>query len=321
MRILLLSILLLAGCVDSDKTETVSSQSGNLILTSSHGGSGLAWGLSECDSCHGLNLIHQQADSIRSIVQSKGYASCTGCHGSNGTSEARQCLICHNDSDLTASPIQTGLHTHSFITGNDAQMKDEACIDCHLASDMDGVFDNNRDLTRFTDAHGLYSEYSSVSEFCLRCHNRDHQQTDFNITADYASALIGSEDYFKYVDKHGETSGTGSHSFSGLREGYEYQTVVECTDCHAMHGTNNAGLVIDSSEKGLSRLDPAIRNKSYSIDNTATNNAQLCVMCHQMSVTADQSDLDTGNGLSGLHQITGDCKQCHSHGESIQAGM
>lgn len=321
MKVLIMIILLLAGCSGSDKTATVSTQSGNLILTTSHGGNGSAWGLSECDACHGLNLIHQQADSIRSMVQSKGYASCTGCHGSNGSTESRQCLLCHNNTDLPDSPIQSGLHTHNFISNNDADMSDEDCLACHLASDMNGEFDSNRDLTRFKDSHQLYSEYRSVSEFCLRCHNRDHQQTGYEIVAEYESALIASEDYFKYVDKHGETSGTGNHSFSGLRAGYEYQTVVECTDCHVMHGSSNNGLVIDTTEKGLSQLDPAIRDKPYGIDNTTANNSQLCVTCHQMTVTADQSDLDTGNGLSGLHQITGDCKQCHSHGEAIQAGM
>ncbi len=321
MKYLLLFILLLAGCNNSDKTETVSAKSGNIILTTSHGASGSAWGLAECDACHGLNLIHQQADSIRPIVQSKGYESCIGCHGSNGTTEPRQCLLCHNNTDLPASPLQSGLHTHNFMSASDAGLSDEDCVDCHLASDMNGDFDHNRDLTRFPDSHELYSEYSSVSEFCLRCHNRDHQQTGYQITVEYTNPLIASEDYFKYVDKHGETTGTGENSFSGLREGYQYQSIVECTDCHVMHGTNNNGLVIDSTEKGLSQLESHIRNQPYSIDNTASNNAQLCVSCHQMTVTADQSDLDTGNGLSGLHQITGDCKQCHSHGEPLQAGM
>ncbi|MBT3205874.1 MAG: hypothetical protein HOM14_07150 [Gammaproteobacteria bacterium] len=317
---LVLSVLLTA-CNNSDKVETVSSESGNLILTESHGGEGSAWGLAECDGCHVLNSIHQQADSIRSIVQSKGYDSCTGCHGSNGSSEPRKCLVCHNSTDLAEMPIAEGKHSHTFDSESTEALKDEQCVECHLASDMNGDFDPNRDLTRLKDSRQLYTSYTSSSDFCLRCHNRDHQQTGFEMDVDYENPLIAMADNYKYVDKHGEKAGTGERSYAGLREGYRYDSFVECTDCHVMHGTDNTGLIIDDSKKGLSKLDPEIRIKPYSIDNASGNNAELCVMCHQMDVLLDEAELDVGNGLSGLHEIAGNCQLCHSHGEAVQAGM
>ncbi|MCK4710491.1 MAG: hypothetical protein KAU21_17890 [Gammaproteobacteria bacterium] len=321
MKILVLIILLLAACDSSEKTPTVSVESGNLILTVSHGGEGSAWGLSECQGCHVLNLIHQQADSIQQIVQAKGYDSCTGCHGSNGTTEPRQCILCHNSNDLPVTPIQTGLHSHNFSADSSVMMQDDECLVCHVASDMNGDFDANRDLTRLADSRQLYTPYISASEFCLRCHNRDYQQAGYEMNVEYADPLIAMEDNYLYVDKHGYKHGTGERSYAGLREGYQYASRIECTDCHAMHGTDNRGLIIDSSIKGLSKLDPVIRNVPYRIDNVSGNNAQLCVMCHQMNVSLDDAELDSGNGLTGLHEIAGDCQLCHSHGEAVQAGM
>ncbi len=317
----LILLFLLSACNSSEKVASVSSNSGNLLLTKSHGGDGSAWGLSDCQGCHGLNLIHQQARSIKSIVQDKGYESCTGCHGSNGSSQSRLCLLCHNDKDLPVSPDQTGLHNHNFESESDLAMQDEQCLTCHLASDMNGEFDPNRDLTRLADSRQLYTPYTSSSEFCLRCHNRDHQQSGFEMDVEYADPLIAMEDNYLYVDKHGEKKGTGERSYAGLREGYHYASRVECTECHAMHGTDNRGLIIDRSEKGLSQLDPELRNMPFSINNVESNNAELCVMCHQMNVSLDSAELDVGNGLTGLHEIAGNCQLCHSHGEAVQAGM
>ncbi len=318
---LLLLIPILSACSNSEKAPAVSIESGNLLVNSSHGGEQAAWGLADCDACHALNFIHREADSIRQIVQTTGYASCSGCHGSNGTARPRQCVICHNNDDLPLSPVQTGIHSHNFNTDSSSALQDSQCITCHLASDMNGEFNINRDLTRLADAGQLYLPYASTSEFCLRCHNRDHQQTGFQITAEYDDPLIAMEDNHRYIDKHGEISGNGERSYSGLRNNYQYDSLVACTDCHAMHGTNNQGLVIDSSEKGLSRLSPEIKNLSYPINTSDGDYSQLCVICHQMEFTLDAGDLDAGNGLRGVHEINGDCRICHRHGEAVQAGM
>ncbi len=314
-------MLLLTACGGSDKAATVSLADGNLLLTGSHGGSGAAWGLSECQGCHALSVIHQRADLIRLIVQSKGYDSCTGCHGSNGTDKPRQCTLCHNNHDLPSKPDLTAALRHSFTPDSTSELQDEQCLVCHLGSDMNGSFEANRDLTLLTDSRQLYPSYTSTSEFCLRCHNRDHQQPGFEIVTDYDDPLVAMEDYYLYVDKHGETPGSGVRTFSGLRDNYSYSSQLECTDCHAMHGTENQGLIIDSSDKGLSQMDPGIRNQPHSIETVSGNTAQLCVMCHQMEVILDSGDLDTGNGLSGVHEISGNCLTCHSHGEAVQAGM
>ncbi len=318
---LILVILIHTGCDTADHAASVSVESGNLILDSSHGGDGSAWGLPECQACHVLDLIHQQADSIREIAHSHGYTGCTGCHGSNGTTEPRRCTICHNSNDLATSPPLDGVHSHNFSSLATGGLGDEQCLACHQISDMNGEFDANRDLTRLADAQQLYPPYTSVSEFCLRCHNRDHQQPGYEINTEYHDPLIAMEDNYLYVDRHGVNEGSGERTYAGLRSNYSYRTIVECTDCHAMHGTNNSGLVIDNSLKGLSGLDPKLRNAPYSIVNDGGNNAQLCVMCHKMTVELDFGGVDTGNGLAGVHEVGINCLQCHSHGEAVQAGM
>jgi len=318
---LILMILLVAGCDTAEQTATVSLDSGNLMLDVSHGGDGSAWGLAECQGCHVLELIHQQADAIREIVRSHGYPSCTGCHGSNGTDEPRRCTICHNSSDLSASPRLDGIHSHNFTPTATGGLGDEQCLVCHQASDMNGDFDVNLDLTRLADAQLIYPPYTSVSEFCTRCHNRDHQLPGYEINVEYDDPLVAMEDNFLYVDRHGMNEGSGERTYAGLRSNYSYRSIVECTDCHAMHGTDNTGLVIDNSLKGLSRLDPLLRNAPYIVDIDGGNSAQLCVMCHSMTVELDDGGVDTGNGLAGVHEVGVDCLPCHSHGEAVQAGM
>ncbi|MBL7004876.1 MAG: hypothetical protein ISR69_12735, partial [Gammaproteobacteria bacterium] len=311
----------LMACSGSSQIASVSQQNGNLILTTSHGDGGSAWGLSECAGCHVLNSIHQQAETIRPIVQLKAYASCTGCHGSNGTQQSRACVLCHNPVDLPEEAINSAKHTHNFSSDSSVALTDEQCVMCHLASDMNGEMDINIDLTRYKNQMGLNTPYVSQVEFCLRCHNRDFQQQGFEINADYENPLIAMYDNYSFVDFHGEPAGTGERSYSGLRDGYSYASLVKCTDCHVMHGTDNTGLISDSSNKGFSQLESLIRNKPYSIDNVGKNNAQLCVVCHNMTVSLDSANLNVGNGLSGLHEIAGDCQTCHSHGEAVQAGM
>ncbi len=316
--------LWLSACGGGGETDKVSKISGNLILDSSHGDGGSAWGLPQCSSCHALQVIHKQADLVRDIVRRKGDSSCTGCHGRNGTdsSEPRRCGVCHNRADLPQSPRLNGKHGHGFRVGEVASLGDEQCVDCHVAADMDGVFELNRDLTRFADATAVFSRYSNSSDFCLRCHNRDHQQAGFEMVgSDYEDPLIAVEDAFHFTDQHGQPAGSGERTYAGLRAGYSYPSVVACTDCHAMHGTDNSKLIIDSSLKGAKQLDALLREKPYSVHTANGDYAQLCVLCHQMTVVLDSGDQDAGNGLSGVHQVGSDCRSCHTHGEAVQAGL
>ena len=326
VRLLLIVVLLLSGCADGENGDTnnVSLESGNLLLGASHGENGSAWGLPDCSACHALKVIHKDAGLIRGIVRDKGYSTCTGCHGRNGSleSEPRRCGVCHNRSDLRSAPILQGQHGHVFSVGASGAINDEQCLTCHQASDMDGVFELNTDLTIYPDANLLMSDYQRLSEFCVRCHNRDHQQSGFAIEGKgYDDPLIAVEEAFRYVDRHGLVDGSGERTYAGLHNAYLYRSVVECTDCHAMHGTDNDKLIIDSSLKGVTQLDPSLRSKPYRINTSNGNYSQLCVLCHQMSVVLDEGESDTGNGLSGVHQVGSDCRPCHTHGEAVQAGL
>ena len=330
MRTLLLSLLLLqlSGCgVDGDDSSHFSVVQGvNLLLDSSHGDGGAAWGLADCSGCHLVEQIHGGAGAtIQSMTIDKGYASCTGCHGGNGSDEPRRCLVCHNDTDMPASPHLDGAQSHNFSSDALGGMDDGDCLVCHVASDMDGSFELERDLTPIADAMQLYSPYNSEADFCTRCHNRDHQQPGFEMVTDYSDPLIAIEDSYRYVDQHGETDGTGARTFAGLRSDYSYPSEVKCSDCHAMHGTRNSGLIIDSSAKGASRLDltlPELSAHPFSVVTSGGDASQLCVLCHQMSLITAGGDTDVGNGLSGVHTNEGyDCSVCHSHGEATQTGL
>lgn len=319
-KLLFYSLLLLLTACNSSTDNTPSTDT-DILLDSTHGGGGAAWGLEDCNACHSLNVIHKNEEAIRDIVKDNGHDTCTGCHGSNGTDAVRQCIICHNDSDLPQAPIQSGNHKHDFTT-TDTDLNDQQCIDCHYASDMNGIFENNRDLTRYPDANGINSPYASGADFCMRCHNRDHQQIDFPIiNKAYDDPLIAIEDTYTLVDKHGEINSTGTGTYAGLRSNYIYGSRVECTDCHTMHGTDNIKLIIDQSDKGTDKLDSTIRDLPHSVRITGDDYSQLCVLCHDMETLQDEGDIDTGNGLAGVHLTGSSCIECHSHGEAIQAGM
>lgn len=291
---------------------------GNLILTPSHGGEGAAWGLSDCSTCHPVSVIHNNTQNIKNIVEEKSYPSCIGCHGDNGTGKERPCLMCHNDKDLPKHPQQGGF-AHGFVSGDHESLGDGSCVSCHQASDMNGQFSINRDLTNFPDQRSENSDYVSISEFCLRCHNKSFQQPGFEMpNKDFDDPLIAMNDIYNFVDKHGLVDGSGQRLYAGLRENYRYQSIVECSDCHVMHGTKNNHLIVDTRATGLSKLE---QSEHYDISVSAGNSAQLCVMCHDMTTPSDDGELDTGNGLSGVHDIISDCQQCHRHGETVQAGF
>jgi hypothetical protein len=307
---------------------TVSTQTGNLLLTPAHGERGSAWGKANCQGCHVLRLIHANAPLIRPVVQQRGYQTCGGCHGDNGTGQTRRCLVCHNNQDLPLHPLQSGTHRHDFATGKDRPPGDGDCLLCHVKSDMDGRFELTVDLTPFRDADGKPSPYVSQRDFCLRCHNQTHQPRGVRIQLrpQYGlnDPLVTIEDNYRYIDRHGDPAGGGG-TYSGLRgsSGYRYGQSVECTDCHVMHGTRNSNLLLDDSRKGVSQLNPLLRSKPYrAIESTPGNYAQVCVLCHRMDdLSVEDAALDTGNGLSGVHDARSDCGECHVHGQGFGGGL
>jgi len=327
LLLFLITVLMLSSCGGSDMP-TQSSQ-GKLILDQNHGDGGNAWEKENCDSCHAIKVIHKNATAdIRDLTRKKGYDSCVACHGTNGTQAVRQCMTCHNDQDLPRSPLTDGGKVHHFKGEKTAKLNDQECVTCHEASDMNGVFDLNTDLTHFENKAGVKPDYQTEAEFCQSCHNRAHQQADFPIIGKaYDDPLIAIEDDYRFFDYHGFRDGSDQGTYNGLREGYRYPQVVNCTDCHAMHGTHNNQLIIDSSKKGVKSLLDSFRNKSYAVDTDGANGTvagdygQLCVLCHKMEVINDSGAKNAGNGLSGVHEVDSDCRDCHTHGEATQIGL
>lgn len=270
--------------------------------------------------------IHKQAPAIRDIVRAKGYGTCTGCHGRNGTDQPRRCTVCHNKADLPDKPMLAGRHRHDFSVRRALPLADWQCTVCHAKSDMDGNFELNVDLTPLQDARGELSPYQSHTDFCLRCHNRDHQPPGVRIKArprfGINDPLTAIEDNYTHIDRHGLQFGRIG-PYTGLRESaYRYGDAVECTDCHVMHGTRNGKLILDDSRKGATGLPESFRMRPWFAQVSKGNYSQLCVLCHQMeNPETEQGTLDTGNGLSGVHDATSDCTQCHTHGEPIRGGL
>ena len=326
MRVLslLLFCCLLMACGGGGDSASGTAADG-LILTAAHGDRGTAWGLANCDSCHSLAVMHRDTTAaIRNSVRAQGYDTCMGCHGSNGTTLSRPCVVCHNDQALPDVPPLDGQHSHRFVVDSRGGMSDTHCLTCHYASDMNGEIDVNVDLTLFTDANGSNTPYATATDFCLRCHNRDRQQPGFEITGtSFDDPLIAIEDDYRHFDYHGWRDGSGQGTYSGLRAGYDYSSLVVCSDCHAMHGTDNEQLIIDSSAKGVSvAADSAVTLTPRTVFVGADGDyAQLCVLCHRMEITLDDGAVNTGNGLSGVHAVGEDCRPCHTHGEAVQAGL
>ncbi|BCX81500.1 hypothetical protein MIT9_P1078 [Methylomarinovum caldicuralii] len=315
-RWLLIMLLLAAGA--AAKGRDVSLAQNQVLLTERHEG----WGKARCQACHVLSLIHKNAPHIRGIVRDKGFDTCTGCHGDNGTGARRPCLVCHNDRDLPLSPLQTGTHTHDFDRFEDRPLTDQDCLVCHQAADMDGVWERNVDLTRIPDATGLADPYRHESEFCLRCHNRDHQQPGFALRGlDYRDPLIAIEDDWRHIDTHGYPKGSGQRTYAGLRSPYQYPEVLACTECHAMHGTDNPKLIIDDSRKGAFLLPFRDAGIPVRVFSDIGDYSQLCVLCHQMETPVEDALIDTGNGLYGVHQVGTNCTLCHTHGRAAQVGL
>lgn len=325
MRIFfLLTLLLSTQLALAVNTIDVSLEKGQLLLTPKHGGDGSAWGKEKCSACHFKQRIHTEAPNIKDIVKEIGFTSCTGCHGQNGTDAPRRCAVCHNEQRLPGSPDMRGAQKHDFTVNESHQLDDSSCVTCHNKSDMNGEFKPEIDLTPLNDSlTGLNVPYKSGVEFCLRCHNQSHQQPDFPMRERFSKdPLVTIEASYKHLDVHGYPRGTGKRTYTGLRIGnYAYGDLVECTDCHAMHGTHNPKLIVDSTDKGMSKLDPSIRELPALINVVNRDYSQLCVTCHSMKKLVEQGADDTGNGLAGVHQVGTNCTECHVHGLASQTGL
>lgn len=308
----------------------VSQAGGNLLLDRSHGG-GEAWGKSKCSSCHALRVTHNKVPKIKAVVDKRGFTTCTGCHGSNGTRASRQCLTCHNSQDMPFKPLRGGRHRHDFNLAKDLRTSSKQCVVCHDNSDMDGKFEVDKDLAMLDDPIVGQQAYRNISEFCLRCHNADHQQKAWPIKhATSRSQALRGADHYRKIDAHGVKAGDGNGWYSGLRTGtYAYQSIVDCTDCHTMHGTKNPNLIIEDIRQGAFKLDKSIHDLALKIQIDGVtpqidkgDYRDLCVTCHRMTRISDGGDQPAPNGLTGVHTDQGtDCVSCHSHGESAQKGL
>lgn len=307
------------------KPPTFGRVTGKVLLDATHGknNNGSAWGIKDCAACHSLSFIHIGTPNIKAIAEQKGYAACTGCHGSNGTDAPRPCAVCHNPVDLPMAPILSGTKSHNFKANTESPLSDVMCVGCHDASDMDGELELDIDFTHFPNKYGEVYDYENSSEFCLSCHNLDHQQAITPITG-YSPRhpLVAMENNWNFLDVHGKRKGTGERTYAGLRADiYQYKSVVECVDCHAMHGTHNNKLIIDSTAKGVFKFPAFARNVPFLINTPNGDYSQLCVTCHAMKDLVEDGAKDTGNGIAGVHQVGTDCRTCHTHGMAAQTGL
>ena len=203
MRFSLLYVLvLLSGCIPSgDDGQRAGTHQSTLILDQHHGDGGSAWGQADCLACHPVQGIHHSAPAIRAIAAQKGGASCTGCHGDNGSGAARRCLLCHNPDDLPSPSLAGGMHAHRFGEASDGVMTDAECVVCHEASDMDGRWEPAVDLSANLNGMGVSHGYNSVSAFCVACHNREQQSVDYPIP---------------FTDPKAKTNGSKKKSYPAL---------------------------------------------------------------------------------------------------------
>ncbi len=287
-----------------------------LLLDARHG-DGLAWGRDDCAACHPLAAIHRDAPRIRPLVRAKGYAACTGCHGDNGSGAPRRCLLCHGGHGV-AAPRLAGARAHAF--GADGPLDDGACLRCHPAADMDGRFEPARDLGPVPGPDGLPAAPASVDAFCLGCHDPGPRRRDSGLDglpADDPRLAIGPA--WRHLDAHGLPAGSGARTYAGLRPPYRYPQVVPCSDCHAVHGSDNPALLADHGRQAAHRLPAALRDRPIPIRDG--DFAPLCVLCHAMAVPVEAAAEDAGNGLAGVHRVGGDCRPCHRHGLAVQTGL
>ena len=217
---------------------------------------------------------------------------------------------------------------------------------------MDGKFELNQDLTLFKDDKGVKEPYKNISEFCVRCHTESNPNKKYPIVhAGRRDQALLSERNYREIDKHGIKKGLGKGDktgvelaalYYGLRSNkYKYHSVVECVDCHTMHGTNNASnLIIDDSRQAKFFHDESTRRKQFSrqaghakvkvLDDKkfipvedgpptlssivdcsvkkvkAGNYSQLCVLCHNMKNRPKENRINRDDlKLLGGHCNTG----------------
>ncbi len=347
-------MIVFSVCTQVVWARDVSQTGGNLTLSKSHGG-GEGWGKTKCSSCHALFRLHDTVPKIKTLVEKTGFGSCAGCHGKNGTSIKQQCVICHNNTVMPGVPHRTGKHRHDYSLLRTKPTTDEQCLGCHDASDMDGRFELNQDLTLYKDGNGQSGPYTNISEFCVRCHTESNPNKKYPIKhAGRRDQALRAETDYRLIDKHGVKDGLGDGANSvnevgalyyGLRsDQYSYHSIVECVDCHTMHGTTNASnLIIDDSRKAKFFHDENTRRKGFSrklghvkikvwddiefISNPAEdgppslsniidcsvvkmqkngNYSQLCVLCHDMKNRPPEKQLSENElSLMGGHCDTG----------------
>lgn len=352
---LLLANLLLSACGGSSSASDSYQPSGaieapRLLFSTAHGG-GQGWGQAKCFTCHPMSKVenaHVRVPVIRdSLVRlsakigGEADRACLACHDTNGLDPvaSRECLICHGDNDIVAGArMFSGAHQHTITKIGGSAQRDADCIICHERSNMDGVFERDVDLTRFSGSSNAW-----INDFCLACHDvsgaagilppplrfpepPEEPLSFSDLSRTFLGAGTTDAERQATADFHGFGRGTDPATkpilFGGntYRPGYDQHdhSPLACTDCHLVHASSNPYLITDSGARAsmLDQDEPA-RNAGVAV--TERNFEQLCAVCH-----TNPEGVEVGNGLQAhLHftGYTGDCVSCHFHGAGFISNL
>lgn len=324
--ILMLTTLGLISCGSSGDSDSPKRVVGSLSIPQltdpeSHG-DGIGWKNDQCFLCHPVNdlkEIHSYNTKLGESFEKVGDSNtgaCFYCHGTNGLDAATidyECTLCHENSNIVKSANQfLGVNKHDITS--DGFFGNSDCIICHEISDMNGKIEVGVDFRQST-----LTEYKSITDFCLNCHNSygafgikpPELKYDRDFKDIYSTYLgVGRAEYEKKktADVHGFKDGVPM-SFGVFRGEYDYNMEVPCISCHDVHTSDNSYLITQSGAKAVLSDEEA---KSAEVKVVGNNFSELCAVCH-----TNPNGSILPNGLQEVvhtSPYSSNCVECHYHG-------